>query len=383
VNLAIIIVISCLLCSPSNAFVKPHLSSATTTRYSRIREENIKKESINSGRRKTTQLRLGWEDVVYNAQSMGTNLAGISLRDGASISSFPLMYGAGLLASVSPCVWGLLPLTMSYISAAAGERDDKKATLPTLAFASGLATVFCTLGLVAASLGGGLYGKQDALTAFVVSIGSSGICLVMGMQLLEFIDIPLPSLDFDVLKDKEEEEVYSLSSISSSSSTATLQQSGSSVDTSVMGLTSAIVFDDEGNLVSTTLVDEQEKQRKNRGSLFRTFLLGGSSALVSSPCATPVLTSILAYVAKTNDPVLGSFLLLGYTLGYSTPLLLVAASGGQALANLSSSSNSGYGKFAPWITPLTGGILLWYGINGILTATLGDPSMVALAPVLE
>jgi len=56
----------------------------------------------------------GWEDVIYNAQSAATNLAGNSLKE-ASFSSFPLMYGAGLLASVSPCVWGLLPLTMSYI----------------------------------------------------------------------------------------------------------------------------------------------------------------------------------------------------------------------------------------------------------------------------
>jgi len=301
----------------------------------------------------------GWEDVIYNAQSAATNLAGISLKE-ASFSSFPLMYGAGLLASVSPCVWGLLPLTMSYISTAAGEREDKDATLPTVAFAGGLGFVFCSLGLLAASLGGGLYGRQDALTGLIISVLTSGICLLMGLQLLEFIDLPLPSFEFDVLTSEKEEAM------------------------STMENSSEIRFDKDGNMLPPeTSIQEAQSKSKNRGSLFRTFLLGGSSALVSSPCATPVLTSILAFVSKANDPFLGAFLLLGYTVGYSTPLLLVAASGGQILTNLSAREDSVYGKVAPWITPLTGGILLWYGINGLLAAVFGDPSMVALAPVLE
>ena len=122
-------------------------------------------------------------------------------------------------------------------------------------------------------------------------------------------------------------------------------------------------------------------EKEQNGSLLKTFLLGGSSALVASPCATPVLTSILAFVAKSQDPALGFFLLLGYTLGYSTPLLLVAATGGQALANMK--SNDGYGKIGPWVTPLTAGILIWYGTNGLLTTLFGDPSLAGLAPILE
>jgi cytochrome c-type biogenesis protein len=282
------------------------------------------------------QAALGWEDLIYNAQSIATDLASISIKE-ASLSSLPIMYGAGLLASVSPCVWGLLPLTMSYISTAAGEREDKQATLPTLAFAAGLAAVFCTLGLIAASMGG-VFGRQSGSTEIVVAVVSSGVCLAMGLQLLDFVELELPSFDFDNA-DKTSES-------------------------------SPILLDAKGNMISPT---------KKQGSLLRTFLLGGSSALVSSPCATPVLTSILAFVANSHDPVLGAVLLLGYTLGYSTPLLLVASTGGQFLANL---QGGDYGKIAPWITPLTGGILLWYGTNGILTAVLGDPSMSGLAPII-
>jgi len=106
------------------------------------------------------------------------------------------------------------------------------------------------------------------------------------------------------------------------------------------------------------------------------------------PCATPVLTSILAFVANASNPALGALLLLGYTLGYSTPLLLVAATGGQALVKLRNVGSDGgdgkglYARIAPWVTPITGGILLYYGTDGLLTALFGDPSLAGLA-ILE
>lgn len=294
---------------------------------------------------------VGLEDLIYNAQSAASNLASISLQQ-ASFSSLPIMYGAGLLASVSPCVWGLLPLTMSYISTAAGERDDKQATIPTLVFASGLAAVFCTLGLIAASVGG-LFGQQDGIP--FVSLLSSGLCLAMGLQLLEFVELPLPSFEFDVSMGDENSD---------------------GDDDEIMS--SELAFDDDGNMLPPPPpVPKKKKQNNNAGSLVRTFLLGGSSALIYCPCATPVLTSILGFVANSHDPLLGAVLLLGYTFGYSTPLLLVASTGGQFLVN------SDYDKVASWITPMTGGILLWTGTNGLLTAVFGDPSMVALAPILE
>ena len=108
--------------------------------------------------------------------------------------------------------------------------------------------------------------------------------------------------------------------------------------------------------------------------------MGGSSALVASPCATPVLTSILAFVANASNPALGALLLLGYTLGYATPLLIVASTGGQFLLDLrkGDKGSSWYADLAPWVTPLTGGVLLWSGTNGMMTTILGDPSIAGL-----
>lgn len=296
---------------------------------------------------------MGWEELVFSAESAASTFASRSLEDPAAIwSSLPIMYGAGLLTSISPCVWGLLPLTMAYISSAAGEREDKQATLPTLAFAAGLASIFCSLGLVAALFGGVLGASSGTISDFLVPLLSSGICFVMGLQLLDLIELPLLNIQLAI-------QEATTPSVADDNKTP-------------------ILLDGRGNMLNSPV----NTKRHGDGSLLKTFLLGGSSALVASPCATPVLTSILAYVAKTQNPVVGMLLLLGYTLGYSTPLLLIAASGGQALANLKGDDDA-YGKVAPWVTPFTAGILLWYGTNGLLTALFGDPSMAGLAPILE
>lgn len=313
-----------------------------------LRSPEIPIHKSTSMRQKSSKLNMmSYEDIMFNAQTTASSMASVSLGDPTNlVSSVPIMYGAGLLTAFSPCVWGLLPLTISYISTAAGEREDKEIILPTLSFAFGLASVFCSLGLIAATFGGVVYGNSGN-TNILLPIFSNAICCVMGFQLLELIDIPLPALNSSPAAKQSDEP---------------------------------ILISGSGKIISTE--DESSKKGGEQGSLFRTFLLGGSSALVASPCATPVLTSILAFVASSSNPLLGGFLLLFYTLGYSTPLLVTAATGGRALVGLKElggkEETSVYGKIAPWVTPFTAGILLWYGVNGLLTAVLGDPSIAGL-----
>jgi cytochrome c-type biogenesis protein len=208
------------------------------------------------------------------------------------------------------------------------------------------------LGVAAVELGG-VFGGSSSSNAVVGVVLSNVICLAMGLKLLEIIDLPLPSFDF-------------------AKATA---NAGTDKD-------EPILLDATGTILTSKT---NSSVTSEGGSLLRTFLLGGSSALVASPCATPVLTSILAFVANASNPALGALLLLGYTFGYSTPLLIVAGTGGQALVKLRNSDSDGkglYAAIAPWVTPLTGGILLWYGTNGMLTAIFGDPSLAGLA-ILE
>lgn len=54
------------------------------------------------------------------------------------------------------------------------------------------------------------------------------------------------------------------------------------------------------------------------------YLAGLAFALLASPCSTPVLATLLAWVSATRDPVQGGGLLLAYTSGYVMPLLVAA-----------------------------------------------------------
>lgn len=54
------------------------------------------------------------------------------------------------------------------------------------------------------------------------------------------------------------------------------------------------------------------------------YLAGATFALVASPCSTPVLASLLAYVSTSQNPAAGGLLLLVYSCGYVTPLLVAA-----------------------------------------------------------
>lgn len=332
-----------------------------------------------SSRRQSIQLYLqaassGLEDVIFNTQNAASTLANTVINgDASNLKSILLLYTAGVWTSFSPCSLGLLPITVSYITTAANERSDKNTLLPTLAFALGLALVFTALG-VSASMLGGVFGGggEDTLSSLLLAAVSSLISVLMGLQLLELIEIPLPSLDFRFR----------------SAVLGTGKQSDS-------------LFDANGGLKIENLSSNLEKVDSTELSestddftvLFRTFLLGGTSALVASPCATPVLASLLAYLAVAsssissgNELARGVAWMLAYTIGYSTPLLLAGATGGQALVNMQNMKTGGTNFksiLGQWVTPLTGGVLIVFGVNGFLIALLGDPSLAGLAPIIE
>ncbi|TVQ42647.1 MAG: cytochrome c biogenesis protein CcdA [Gloeocapsa sp. DLM2.Bin57] len=92
----------------------------------------------------------------------------------------------------------------------------------------------------------------------------------------------------------------------------------------------------------------------------RSYLLGLTFGLVASPCSTPVLASILAWVASTEDLLLGVCLLLAYTVGYVTPLVLAGSFAGVLTQFLS------LRKWSGWINPVSGALLLGFGTLSLL-----------------
>jgi len=93
----------------------------------------------------------------------------------------------------------------------------------------------------------------------------------------------------------------------------------------------------------------------------KAYLAGLTFALAASPCSTPVLATLLGYVASTGDPLRGSTLLLTYTSGYVTPLL-VAASATGALKSMMAMREG-----TAWVTPASGALLVAGGVYTLLS----------------
>ncbi|MGY6530093.1 MAG: cytochrome c biogenesis protein CcdA [Cyanobacterium sp.] len=93
----------------------------------------------------------------------------------------------------------------------------------------------------------------------------------------------------------------------------------------------------------------------------RSYLLGVTFGLVASPCSTPVLITLLAYIANTQNILLGTVFLLSYAIGYVSPLILAGTFTGTLKKLLS------LRIITQWINPLSGAILLGFGVISLAT----------------
>lgn len=209
--------------------------------------------------------------------------------------SLSILFFAGLITSFNPCTVGLIPLTLAYLGGNSDEDKESKLMQATL-YAIGLAITLSAFGLSAAFLGQ-LYGtaannSSSSVVTELPSLFSSALVLVMGLNLLNIINFQLPSFKVG----------------------------------------------DFGGLPAP----------------MRALLLGSSSALIASPCSSPVLASLLAVIAASHNPTLGASLLFTYSLGYATPVVVAGAM---------SSRVSGWtvSMGAPWITTVLAALLVTYG----------------------
>ena len=192
-------------------------------------------------------------------------------------SLFPLLaaFGAGLLASLSPCVYPLIPITVGFLgtnSATGGKTSRSRLLL----FSAGQTLCFVLLGYAAVTLG----------ETFGFSSESRGIRIALGALLIVF------------------------------------------------GLVSLL-----GKLPSFALkwnnVSAGLGVKLPGGAT--AFALGIGSALVASPCSSPVLAGVLTMMASSATLLQGALLMTVYGLGFSLVFVLI----GLGLARLKSLPRAG------------------------------------------
>jgi len=233
------------------------------------------------------------QNRLYELEQFADNLVSSQLTH-LSWASIAIIFTAGLLTSLTPCMLSMLPITIGYIGGYE-TKNRLQAAIASTWFALGLATTLAALGVVAAFVGQ-VYGQVGIGLPIIVSI----IAILMGLNLLEALPIQLPSFG--------------------------------GIDWISKDLPSGV----------------------------RSYLIGLTFGVVASPCSTPVLATLLAWIAATGDLVLGAGLLLAYTAGYVAPLIL-AGTFTAAIKKLLELR-----RWSGWINPVSGAILVGFGVFSLL-----------------
>ena len=112
-----------------------------------------------------------------------------------ALSSSPLlamgaMFGAGVLTSLTPCVYPMIPITAAVIAGTSKEDQPKSRTVGlTLTYAVGLATLYAFLGALA-GVTGQLFGTVSASPWALLAIGN--MLILFALAMLDVLPVPVP-----------------------------------------------------------------------------------------------------------------------------------------------------------------------------------------------
>lgn len=187
---------------------------------------------------------------------------------GSPVTAIPALFLAGLLTSLTPCVYPMIPITAAIVGGSSvGAPPSRGRTLAlTLSYVLGLSVVYSALGLFA-GLSGTLFGSVSSNPWLY--FGMANLLIVAALGMLDVIPVRLPS------------------SIMQRAATA-----------------------GEWGRIACALT------------------IGAVSGLVAAPCSAPVMAAVLTWVTTTKSAVLGFVYLFSFSLGMCTLLVVVGLSSG-------------------------------------------------------
>jgi thiol:disulfide interchange protein DsbD len=186
-------------------------------------------------------------------------------------AALPLVFGAGVLTSLTPCIYPMIPITAAIVG---GQSVGAETAAPsrwrpvalTLAYVLGVALVYSALGLFA-GLTGSLFGAISTNPWALLVMGN--VLLLAALAMLDVVPVRVP--------------------------TALLNRAA----TAGAG-----------------------------GRYAGVFVMGAVSGLVAAPCGAPVMAAVLTWVATTHSAALGFLYLFVFSLGMCAVLVAVGVSSG-------------------------------------------------------
>ncbi len=197
---------------------------------------------------------------LSNASSQSEDGFAVAMKKGV-LFAFLFVFLGGILTSLTPCVYPMIPITLAVIGARTKGQTKLKSFCLSLTYVLGIAVTYSLLGVGAASTGA-MFGSALA-NIYVVTVIAL-LFVLMGLSMYGLFEIQAPAFIRDRLGS---------------------QQVGSGF-----------------------------------GGAFLTGLISG---IVASPCIGPVLVTILTWIAQTGNKALGFGLLFTFAMGMGILLILL------------------------------------------------------------
>ncbi len=210
--------------------------------------------------------------------SSGTASSGIASEDSKIAKLFSggnfwliisFFFGAGLLLSLTPCVFPMIPILSGIIVGRGHKITHLHAFILSLAYVMGMAITYAAAG-VAAGYSGNLI--SNALQTPWVLGSFAAVFVLLSLSMFGFYEFQLPTALQSKLSDTS--------------------------------------------------------NRLHGGHLGGVFVMGALSAIIMGPCVAAPLAGALLYIGQTHDAVLGGTALFVMSLGMGVPLLLIGSSAG-------------------------------------------------------
>lgn len=194
------------------------------------------------------------------------------LAAGSTLLTIITFFGFGLLLSLTPCVFPMIPILSSIIVGQGAGLTARKGFTLSLVYVLAMALTYTAAGVVA-----GLFGSNlQATFQNPWILGSfAGIFVLLSLSMFGFYDLQMPSS------------------------------------------------------IQSKLTEISNRQQG--GTLVGVGIMGFLSALIVGPCVAAPLAGALIYIGQTGDAVLGGIALFALSMGMGAPLLAIGTSAGKLL----------------------------------------------------
>ncbi|QKF92399.1 protein-disulfide reductase DsbD [Campylobacter sp. CCUG 57310] len=194
-----------------------------------------------------------------------------NLSDKGFVLSLITFFGYGILLSLTPCIFPMIPILSSIIVSKSGDKlNAKRGFWLSFIYVFAMALAYAVAGIVASIFGAGLSGM---LQTPAVLIGFSLVFVALALSMFGLYELQMPLKIQNLLNKKAE----------------------------------------------------------NKDGIIGIFIMGFLSALIASPCVAAPLAGVLLYIAQSGNVLFGGSALFIMGLGMGVPLLIIGASSGKLL----------------------------------------------------